>query len=107
MKFRICLMALLTLGGLAAADHVNYRSSVRLQGRPDVQTIQGLTRISLVQAAQTAQKAAPRSKLLEVELDNEDGNVVYKVKLLDGPNIRKMVIDAGNAAVLANRLDYH
>ena len=107
MKFRIYLLALLAVAGIAAADHVDYRSSVRLQGRPDTQTMQGLTRVSLIQAAQAAQKAAPRGRLVEVELDNEDGNVVYKVKLLDGSNTRKMVIDAGNAAVLANRLDLH
>ncbi len=107
MKFRIYLVALLATAGMAAADHVTYRSSVRLQGRPDLQTMHGLTRISLLQAAQSAQKAAPRAKLVEVELENEDGNVVYKVKLLDGTNLRKMVIDAGNASVLANRLDVH
>lgn len=101
------LITWLTLAGLALADHVNYRSSVRLQGHPDLATTQRMTRISLAQASQAAQKAVPQGKLVEVELDNEDGNVVYKVKLLDGPNLRKLVVDAGNARILANRLDRH
>lgn len=92
------------------ADKVPYQSSARITNAPRTDAaeraaMQKVTNISLTQAQNIAQKAAPKAKLVKAELDNEDGNVVYEVELLEGGLERKIVVDAGNGKVLQNYLD--
>lgn len=61
-----------------------------------------LATVTPVQATEAATKAVP-GKAAEPELHNEDGNVVYEVTVtsVDGKTQTDVVIDAGNATVLA------
>lgn len=111
MKFNVFVPALAFLCALPViADRVPYQSSARI---PNVQQSDAaehaamvkVTKISLAQAQAIAQKAAPKARLVKSELDNEDGNVIYEVELLENGRERKVVIDAGNGKVLQNYLD--
>jgi len=57
----------------------------------------GLATITPEQAKAAALKANPGATVLKVELDNENGALVYSVELSNGADVK---VDAGNAAVL-------
>jgi uncharacterized membrane protein YkoI len=57
----------------------------------------GLSTITPEQARAAALTANPGATVLKVELDNENGALVYSVELSNGADVK---IDAGNAAVL-------
>lgn len=61
-------------------------------------TLQSLATISSDQAAQAATAAYPGTTVMQVELDNENGWLVYSVELSNGSDVK---VDAGNASVLA------
>ncbi len=111
MKINYLIPALAFLLALPViADKVPYQSSARISNVPRTDAaertaMQKVTKISLSQAQNIAQKAAPKAKLVKAELDNEDGNVVYEVELFEGGFERKIVVDAGNGKVLQNYLD--
>lgn len=65
-----------------------------------------LATVTPAQAVDAATKAVP-GKASMPELSNEDGNVVYKVTVssADGKTTTDVVIDAGNATVLAQEVD--
>ena len=92
------------------ADRVGYVSSVRIPQveRSDAEesrVMAGAARITLDRAKAIAIKAAPGSHMIEAELENEDGNVVYEVEFLDKGRERTIVIDAGNGRILADKQD--
>ena len=92
------------------ADDVPYRSSARITdvSRTDAQeraAMKRVAKISLAQAKKIAQNAAPGARLVEAELENEDGNVVYEVEFKDRGQERKIIVDAGNGKILLNKVD--
>lgn len=108
--FTLVLVLAAILAFPAIADRVPYQSSARISNieRTDAQERQAMlkvTKISAAQAQAAAQKVAPKAKLLKVELDNEDGNVVYEVEFLDNGLERTVIVDAGNAKILSNTVD--
>lgn len=97
------------------SDHgkLPYTSSVQAPPRTPSQTkaewkfaVAQLAKISISDAATAAQKAVPGSVVVSVELKNIGGNVVYKVEVITSTAKTKLVIDAGNGAVLATRPDH-
>ena len=111
MKVNVIIPALAFLCALPViAERVPYQSSARIPNvkqsdAAERQAMQRVTKISLAQAQAIAQKAAPKAKLVKAELDNEDGNVVYEVELLENGMERNIVVDAGNGRILQNSLD--
>lgn len=88
----------------------NYTSSVQTakpldeegtkdNGKEDA-TLKALAKITPDQATASALAAVP-GKAIKVTLENENGNVVYCVKVKTDTNLVEVVIDAGNAKVLA------
>jgi hypothetical protein len=67
--------------------------------------LQGLAKITADQAKAAALAAAP-GNATKVELENEDGNLVYKVEVVgaDGKQT-DLEIDAGNASVLSKETE--
>lgn len=59
--------------------------------------LQGQATISAEEAQAAAEAANPGAKAVKVELDNENGVLVYSVELDNGLDVK---IDAGNASVL-------
>jgi uncharacterized membrane protein YkoI len=57
----------------------------------------GLATITPEQAKAAALQANPGATVVKVELDNENGALVYSVELSDGADVK---VDAGNATVL-------
>lgn len=67
--------------------------------------LQKLARITEKEAIQKATAKAGTSKFSKVELENEDGNVVYVVKFKNGAQEREIVVDAGNGNILADEVE--
>ena len=58
-------------------------------------------------AARTAALATAPGSVTEAELDNEDGNVVWKVEIRDRAGLETTVyVDAGNAEVLLKEAEH-
>jgi uncharacterized membrane protein YkoI len=113
MKFQYAAL-ILAIGlatGTVLAERVTYQSSARIPNiqRTDAQEAEAMrqvTRITLEQAKAIALKAVPGGTIKDAELDNEDGNVVYEVEVIDQKGIEHdLVIDAGNGKVLVNEVD--
>lgn len=66
--------------------------------------LQPLARIDADQASAAATQAVP-GKVLRVELDNENGSLVYSVEVDSGAGVVDVKVDAGNAKVLAQETD--
>lgn len=98
------------LAGISQADQSTYRSSIQLPAvertdREEEAALRRAATISENQALTAAQKAVPGGKLLEKELDLENGNVVYEFEFLVNNEERVVIVDAGNGSILANYLD--
>lgn len=59
----------------------------------------GLAKIDETQARDAALAAVP-GRVVKVELDNENGNVVYSVEVDTGKGVVDVKVDAGNGTVL-------
>lgn len=81
----------------------SYTASIRvteqegLSETDEAAALQPLATITADEAAQTAVATAPGTSVVQVELDNENGWLVYSVELSDGSDVK---VDAGNGAVL-------
>lgn len=56
-------------------------------------------KITMTRAIETATQANPRLNVLSASLDNENGYLVYSVKLAGGLDVK---IDAGNGSILGS-----
>lgn len=63
-----------------------------------------LTTITPDQASQVALATVP-GRLIKVELDNENGSVVYSVEIRTDTDVVDVKVDAGNGKVLAQEAD--
>lgn len=66
----------------------------------------GLAKIDLAAAAKAGEGAVSGSTAVGVELGNESGNVVYTVEVVTATEKTEVVIDAGNASVLAKTVEH-
>jgi uncharacterized membrane protein YkoI len=97
-------LALAGWGGkaaLAAAQQTNaqvptYTCSIKVP-EPEPADLSTLAKIKADQAMAAAQAAFPGAAVKKVELDNENGCLVYSVVLSNGMDVK---VDAGNASVL-------
>lgn len=65
----------------------------------EAETLSGLARISAEEAKAAALAAVP-GNAVQVELDNENGSVVYSVEIDTGSGVVDVKVDAGNASIL-------
>ncbi|HLT27084.1 MAG TPA: PepSY domain-containing protein [Zeimonas sp.] len=88
--------ALAVAGGLASADDRVHRSEVReLRQAGKILPMEDI--LGRVRAAQPGQ-------VVEIELEREDGRLVYEVKLIDdGDAIHELELDASTGEVLARK----
>jgi len=109
----------LGIGGVAAAQSSgddksesgaqeqdpSYQSSVtapETEGQSEAdeaKALEGVAKISPDEAKAAAVGAVPGS-VVQVELDNENGNVVYSVEIDTGNGVTDVKVDAGNGSVL-------
>ncbi len=60
--------------------------------------------ITLAEAVETAQAAAPGATVLEAELDFDDGDeVTYDIELLDGDSMREIDVSPADGSVIRDR----
>lgn len=68
--------------------------------------LKGLAKITADEAEQAAQAEVPKGTVNEVELENENGNVVYGVEMTDAKGSDVDVkVDAGDGTVLSQQND--
>lgn len=87
-----------------------FQSSVRI---PDMErseseemaVIKKVALISPEQALSIVRKLAPSASMSQVELENEDGNVVYEIDIVNEGAERTIIVDAGNGSILADYVD--
>ncbi len=84
-------------GLAAAAATPQYPCSIKVP-EPEPADLASLAKITPDQAKAAAQAARPGFQVKQVELENENGCLVYDVEFVDGWEIK---IDAGNGKVLA------
>ena len=96
-------LALLALLGLmlsgartGAGQSPSYPCSIKVP-KPEPANLAALAKITAEQAMAAAQAAYPGSKVQKVELENENGCLVFCVNLSNGLEVK---VDAGTAAVL-------
>lgn len=92
-------------GPYTAADHT---SSIQTDPSVDDQADAALVALATVtpEEASAAALAARSGTVTDVELSNEAGNVVYEVEVVDANGAEfDVIIDAGNASVLATEAD--
>jgi uncharacterized membrane protein YkoI len=86
----------------AAAGHnvqaqaPGYTSSIKVP-EPEPKDLTSLAKIKADQAMASAQAACPGVAVKKVELDNENGWLVYSVEMSNGMEV---LVDAGNGVVL-------
>ena len=74
----------------------SYQASVKV-AESEPQDLSGLAKITADQAKEAALAAEPGSTITDVELDNENGNLVWGVEFSSGVEVK---VDAGNGQVL-------
>lgn len=96
------LLALLLLTPAVSAqdrddDDDDIRGTIRIERGAD---LAALAKITPAQARVAALKAYPGADIDEVELENEDGFLVYEVELVANGEEMEVIIDAGDGSLL-------
>jgi len=103
-RFRIVigvvLAALLTIGvALMSAQPANQKGSIRINNKDEAQVAE-MAKISMDSAMNEALKQV-QGKVLKVELENENGFLVYGVEIAKPDHeIVDVKVDAGNGKIL-------
>lgn len=97
-----------------ATDTANFVSSLKVPSSVKTNAksesaedlaLANLAKIDVGQAASAATKAVP-GKVIGVELDDENGNLVYDVEVVSGKGTFEVTVDAGNSRVLAQQAEH-
>lgn len=64
-----------------------------------------VAKVTLPDAARAAGQAVSGGTVIEIELDNESGNVVYTADVVSNKGSFEVVVDAGNGHILASNLN--
>ena len=89
---------LLALVPLAPALDVDQDEALRLRQSGEVLSFQAILR--------QADERYPGARLLEAELDDDDGELIYEIELLTGDGVvRELEIDARTGRVLEDEVD--
>lgn len=101
-----------TTGATNGSDTPSYHSSIttKATGESGNEAAADLAlteaaKIDLAQAARAGAAAVPGGSPTSVELTNEGGNVIYTVTVVTSKKETDVIIDAGNAKVLATQVD--
>lgn len=96
----VAVAAVLAIGGIAvSAQHTRLEGSIALKGHDEVQYGE-MAKVSLDEAVKSALQSVP-GKVLKVELEDEDGYLVYGVEIAKADRkIADVKIDAGNGKLL-------
>lgn len=74
----------------------SYQTSIQVPD-PEPNDLNGLTKVTAEQAKEAALAANPGATVSGIELDNENGSLVWSVELSNGADVK---VDAGNAQVV-------
>jgi len=73
-----------------------YEGSIKVP-TPEPADLSSMAKITVDDATAAVLKAYPGAKVVKVELDNENGVLVYSVELNNGTDVK---VDAGNGEIL-------
>lgn len=78
----------------------SYACSITAPEDASAQTLAGLAKITASEAEQAALAKFPGGMVLQTELDNESGCLVYSVEIQTAGGVVDVKVDAGNGQVL-------
>ncbi len=81
----------------AGSVTISDTATSNLSESAEATALAGQAKISIEQAKATALAANPNTTVVKVELDNENGALVYSVELSTGADVK---VDAGNGVIL-------
>lgn len=94
-------------------DKPTYQSSITTTANEDSRSeaaadfaLAKSAKIDLAQAARVGAGAVPGGVTTSVELTNEGGNIVYEVTVATSTTETDVIVDAGDAKVLAKQADH-
>lgn len=94
------------------SDRPTYQSSIKTTATEDPKNqaaadlaLTKAAKIDLTRAAAAGVGAIPGGAATSVELSNKGGNVVYEVTVVTSTTETDVIVDAGNAKVLAKQVD--
>jgi len=94
------VLVTMMLTAVAAAQPSGIRGSIPYHGKSkDEKAMAALARITSEEAAAIARRARPGT-VVETELEEEDGYLVWEVEVVAGDKELKLKIDAGDGRVL-------
>jgi uncharacterized membrane protein YkoI len=94
----LSLAVLLSLGSAASARDISQNEVLELRRSGALLPFEQLLR--------SIETRYPGARILEVELDEDDGIYLYEIEILTGDNrVRELEIDASNGNILADELE--
>ena len=96
---RVALVTLLLLCPLSlVADDVSHDEALRLREQGDIMSLNTLLK--------TLDTRYPDFRLLEVELERDDGRLIYEIELLTRERVvRELEVDARDGRILDDEID--
>jgi uncharacterized membrane protein YkoI len=102
MKYILFLVALMTIGTVSAADS---KCSIHPTKGASASALRSLAKISMEQARATALSTIEKkpSKVVEEELEAEDGCLVYSfdIQVTGISGVEEVLVDAGNGSIVS------
>lgn len=95
-----------TIGAATPGQSHRINGSIRVERQLETE-FPTMARISMDQAVAAALAAVP-GRVLSVDLDDEDGFLVYEVKIVttDKTTVTSVTVDAGDGRILATERDW-
>jgi uncharacterized membrane protein YkoI len=83
---------------------INIKSSIQIKGDVSEQEEKNSAKIDAKEVVNILNKEQS-GKIIKIDLENEDGNLVYKAEVLNDTQVIDFIIDAGNGKVLNQEID--
>lgn len=81
-----------------------YRSSVQVDR--DLEDVAALARLARITLDDAKRIAGREGTVREIELENDDGNLVYSVDVTSARGPLEIIVDAGNGQILGSSADH-
>ena len=98
------LVALSLVSTLAMADEGIEKSSIRISQDATEMQEKNSAKIGVDDVTKVVKNRFDGT-IVDVKLENEDGNLVYRAEVLKNNQVTNVIVDAGNGNILASLID--
>ena len=104
--FTLVTLTIITMVSAKESDDMklNSKSSVQMKRRATESEERAAVKITVQDAISSAVKSVS-GKVFGVELENQDGNLIFTVEIETSKGMYDVAVDAGNGKVLGKELD--